>query len=274
MPLETALSRSIMAGALIALALPAIAQTASTSPVSAETEVRTDARHADWTDILQAYTQPSDDGINLFDYGALKDNEADRAKLDAYIDRIANRDWESLPRKEQFVSWANLYNAVTIRHMIERYPVKSIRSGYITGPWKKVGVEVPGRGFVSLDDMEHAILRAEWDEPRIHYMVNCASIGCPNLRARAWEATQTLDAELDAAARAFVNSERGVRIRRDGRLQVSRIYKWFEEDFGGSEEGVIDHILQYADDGLAKQIRARPDIRSHMYDWDLNDTER
>jgi hypothetical protein len=268
MPLKAAL-----AAALIASGLPAIAQTADTQPVSAEAETRTEARHGEWTDILQTYIAPAPDGINLFDYGGLKDNAGDRARLDAYIDRIAGQDWDSLPRAEQFVSWANLYNAVTIRHIIERYPVKSIRSGYITGPWKDEGVEVAGRGFVSLDDMEHGILRENWDEPRIHYMVNCASIGCPNLRATAWEATPMLDAELDAAARAFINHPRGVTIRKNGGLKVSRIYKWFIEDFGNSEDGVIEHLLQYAEPELVEGINIERDIEKHQYDWDLNDTE-
>jgi hypothetical protein len=273
MKLRPALASALLAAGLPAIAQAAIAQSASPLPVSAETAPRAEARHADWTEILQAYILPTADGINLFDYAALKDNAGDRARLDAYIERIANQDWENLPREEQFVSWANLYNAVTIRHIIERYPVKSIRSGYITGPWKDEGVEVAGRGFVSLDEMEHGILRQDWDEPRIHYMVNCASIGCPNLRATAWEATPTLDAELDAAARAFINHPRGVTIRRNGGLKVSRIYKWFIEDFGDSEEGVIEHLLEFAEPELVEGINIERDIERHQYDWDLNDTE-
>lgn len=272
--IRTVLAASLLAGTALPTLAQSVAAPAEVIPASADADKAFEAQHADWTEILQTYIVTDADGLNRFDYGALKASASDSAKLDAYIERLAKQDWETLSREEQFVAWANLYNAVTIRHIIGRYPVKSIRSGYLSGPWKETGVEINGRGFVSLDDMEHGILRANWDEPRIHYMVNCASIGCPNLRDTAWEASPSLDEELDAAARAYVNSERGVQIRRDGRLKVSRIYKWFREDFGDSEQGVIDHLLQYADADLAEKINARPDIRSYVYDWNLNDTVR
>ncbi|MEM1106027.1 MAG: DUF547 domain-containing protein [Pseudomonadota bacterium] len=229
------------------------------------------ARHGAWTSLLQTYVQPGEDGVNRFDYGALQASEADRAALSGYIDSFAELDFSALTRAEAFAAWANLYNALTIDHIIGRYPVRSIRSGYIVGPWKDVKTIAGGREL-SLDAIEHEILRVEWDDPRVHYAVNCAAIGCPNLQTRAWEAA-TLDADLDRAARAFINSPRGVVVRDGGGLKVSRIYKWFEEDFGATEEGVIEHLLTYADAELAEAIRARPDIRRHAYDWRLNDVE-
>ena len=105
----------------------------------------------------------------------------------------------------------------------------------------------------------------------MHYAINCASYSCPNLLPKAWEAA-TLDADLDAAARAYVNHPRGVDPGRNG-LTVSSIYDWFEDDFGGSRSAVIDHLLTYADDTLAEEIRANPKIRSYDYDWSLNGTE-
>lgn len=262
---------SSLALGILALAGPlAFAQQAR--PVSAsEATTELPERHSAWTAILAAYVKPGADGLNRFDYGALRASEADRAVLAEYLASFAALDFDNLTRNEAFAAWANLYNALTIDHMIGRYPVKSIRSGYIVGPWKEVKIVADGRE-VSLDDIEHKILRVEWSDPRVHYAVNCASIGCPNLQTRAWEAS-TLDADLDRAARDFINDPRGVIVRDQGGLQVSRIYKWFEEDFGGNEAGVIDHLLQYADDGLAQQIRANADIKRHAYDWDLNDVE-
>ena len=125
---------------------------------------------------------------------------------------------------------------------------------------------------VSLDDIEHGILREQWDEPRVHYAVNCASYGCPNLMAEALEAG-TLDEQLDAGARAYINHARGVTIRKNGTLQVSTIYKWFDEDFGGSKSKVVEHLLEYAEPALADQIRANPKITKYEYDWSLNDVE-
>ncbi|MEM9740381.1 MAG: DUF547 domain-containing protein [Pseudomonadota bacterium] len=261
---------SSLALAAIVGAAPAFSQ--ETRTVSAVEQVtETPQRHAAWTALLATYVQPGDDGLNRFDYGALAANETDSAALSQYLASFETLDFDSLTRDEAFAAWANLYNALTIDHMIGRYPVKSIRSGYIVGPWKRVKTIADGRE-VSLDDIEHKILRVEWSDPRVHYAVNCASIGCPNLQTKAWEAA-TLDADLDKAARDFINTERGVTIRSRGGLQVSTIYKWFEEDFGGNEAGVIDHLLQYADAGLAEQIRADADIKRHAYDWDLNDVQ-
>ncbi|MEL6753156.1 MAG: DUF547 domain-containing protein [Pseudomonadota bacterium] len=264
------LATSLALGGLVLAATPAFGQEART--VSAvETVAETPERHAAWTAILSTYVQPGEDGLNRFDYGALKANEADRAALTAYLASFETLDFDSLTRDDAFAAWANLYNALTIDHMIGRYPVKSIRSGYIIGPWKRVKTVADGRE-VSLDEIEHDILRVEWNDPRVHYAVNCASIGCPNLQTKAWEAA-TLDEDLDRAAREFINTERGVTVRERGGLQVSTIYKWFEDDFGGSEAGVIEHLLQYADDDLAAQIRANADIKRHKYDWDLNDVQ-
>lgn len=266
--LSTGLAIAAIAAAAPAALSVSVAQTETAAPVDAA------AQHQVWTGLLEKYVVESPDGLNRFDYGGLKNDAADRAALDAYVASFAELDFDALSRDEAFAAWGNLYNALTVQHIIGRYPVDSIRSGYFLppfGPWKSVEVEAGGR-TVSLDDIEHNILRADWDEPRVHYMVNCASYGCPNLKSSAWTA-ETLDEDLDAAARAYVNHPRGVSIRRNGTLQVSSIYDWFEEDFGGDEEGVIAHLLEHADDELAAKIRAKPNITKHDYDWDLNDVE-
>lgn len=260
--------RSIIIAATLAGA-PFLA-TADTLNAANEASM-TQNRHADWTRLLATYVEVSEDGVNRVDYGALKANASDSATLNAYVTSFETLDIDALPVDEQFAAWANLYNALTVQHIIERHPIKSIRDGYFIGPWKDVKTIADGRE-VSLDDIEHDILREEWDEPRVHYAVNCASYGCPNLLPKAWTA-DTLDEDLDAAARDYINHPRGVTIRNNGTLQVSEIYKWFREDFGGSKEGVIEHLLEHADDDLAAQIRAKPRITKHDYDWSLNDTE-
>lgn len=263
--IRAALAAAAAITALLGLAVPAVAQTASLAEASA-TEP---SRHSAWTGLLQAYVKPGADGVNRFDYGGLKANAADSAALDAYLAGFAALDLGAMSRDEQYVTWVNAYNALTVQHIVGRYPLKSIRSGYIVGPWKQVTMTVGGRE-VTLDEIEHGILRQDWDDPRTHYAVNCASYGCPNLKTSAWEAA-SLDADLDAAARAYVNHPRGVTVRPDGRLEVSTIYKWFKEDFGGTEAGVIAHLLEHAGEGLSAKIRANPDIRSYDYDWSLND---
>ncbi|MEH6809075.1 MAG: DUF547 domain-containing protein [Hyphomonas oceanitis] len=264
-------ARVLLATLLIAmpLALPVMAREAEAGITTRDT-VMTEAQHAPWTALLSKYVHTSPDGVNRFDYAALKTSPANRAALNAYIAGFETMDLSG-DNKAAFAAWANLYNAVTVRHIISKYPVRSIRDGFLFGgPWKKVKVMVGGRE-VSLDDIEHKILRPTFHDPRVHYAINCAAISCPNLMARAWE-TDTLDGDLDAAARAYVNDPRGVTVT-DGGLILSTIYDWFKADFGDSRQGVIDHLLKYADKGLAQQINANPKIRSYTYDWSLNDTE-
>lgn len=250
----------------VQLAPAAIAQT-----IRAETPAASEASfHASWSTLLGKYVSPSADGINRFDYSGLKANTADSAALDAYIASFATLDISALPDQEQYVAWINLYNARTIQYIIGRYPTRTIKTT-LFGPWKKIFVTADG-AEISLNDIEHEVLRKQWSEPRTHYAVNCASFGCPNLKPSAWEVA-TLEEDLTQSARAYINHPRGVTIRSDGRLKVSTIYKWFKKDFGTSEANVIAHLLEYADADLATQINARPDIGSYGYDWSLNDTE-
>ena len=122
---------------------------------------------------------------------------------------------------------------------------------------------------LSLDDIEHDIMRPTFKDPRVHYSVNCASFGCPNLPARAWSAA-TLDKDLEEAARAFVNHPRGVAVTEPKKLKVSSIYKWFRDDFGGTDAGVIAHLRKYARPELAAVLDGGAAIAQDDYDWSLN----
>lgn len=227
--------------------------------------------------LLRRYVKPSPDGVNRVDYAGWKANSADRAALDAYIAEMARRRPSAMARNAAFAYWGNLYNAVTLKVVLDRYPVASIRDiksdswfdpkAYI-GPWRQPRVTVEGRRL-SLDDIEHAIMRPTFKDPRVHYIVNCASYGCPNLMARVWRAS-TLEADLDAAARAFVNHPRGVTALPSGGLRVSSIYKWFIEDFGGDDAGLIAHFRAFAKPELSQRLATSPRIVEDAYDWSLN----
>lgn len=228
--------------------------------------------HSEWTRLIAAYVRPGDDGINRFDYGGV--TPADRAALDAYVARLSATPVSALTRDEQLAYWINFYNALTIRVVLDHYPVSSILKidispGFFAiGPWGRKLVAVEGEEL-SLDDIEHRILRPIWRDPRIHYAVNCASIGCPNLLPLAYTADR-VDELLDANARAYVNHPRGADLRA-GRLTVSNIYDWFVEDFGGTEIGVLAHLREYAAPELADALRFVDDIDGYEYDWALND---
>ena len=227
--------------------------------------------------LLKRYVKSAPDGVNRVDYAGWRANKADRAALDAYIAEMARRRPSTMTRSEAFAYWGNLYNAVTLKVILDRYPVASIRDiksdswfdpKAYTGPWRQSRVTVEGRRL-SLDDIEHVIMRPTFKDPRVHYIVNCASYGCPNLMNRVWRAS-TLEADLDAAARAFVNHPRGVTVLPSGGLKVSSIYKWFIEDFGGNDAGLIAHFRAFAKPELSKRLANSPRIIEDDYDWSLN----
>jgi hypothetical protein len=224
-----------------------------------------------WDMILSAYLTEHPDGVNRFDYAGLRTDREDRAALNAYITALEAAAPSQMGEDEAFSYWANLYNAVTVRLIVDEAPANSIRQIrprlWSIGPWGVERVTVEGEAL-SLDDIEHAIMRERFEAALVHYAVNCASIGCPNLKPDAWRAA-TLHSDLDAAARAYVNHPRGVSVNDNG-LVVSRIYRWFGEDFGGDDAGVIAHILRFAEPGLVQRIQANPAIDDYEYDWSLN----
>jgi hypothetical protein len=230
--------------------------------------------HSAWNEFLARHVQEGKDGINRIAYA--KVGAADRKALAAYLERLQAVTIRKFSRDEQRAYWINLYNAATVDVVLAHYPVESILKIDISpglfakGPWKKKLLKVEGEG-VSLDDIEHRILRPIWKDPRTHYAVNCASLGCPNLQPRAYTAGN-MDELLDAGARAYVNHERGARVE-GGRLTVSSIYVWFEGDFGGGDAGVIEHLRQYAGPALKKQLAEVRRIGAHAYDWTLNDAK-
>lgn len=230
--------------------------------------------------LLGRYVTAHSDGVTRIRYAAWKANAADMAALEAWIAGAGAARPSTMQRAEAFAFWGNLYNALTLKVVLERHPVRSIRDirssgvpfdpkGWL-GPWRTRLVTVEGRRL-SLDDIEHEIMRPTFRDPRVHYAVNCASIGCPNLWPRAWRAA-TLERELDAAASAFVNHPRGVTVLADGRLRISSIYTWFREDFGGTEAGVLAHLRRHAAPALAARLDAGTSIAEDVYDWTLNDT--
>jgi Protein of unknown function, DUF547 len=227
--------------------------------------------HDPWDAWLKRYIVLGDDGIARVRYGEV--SAADRSLLAGYIDTLAGIEITSYPRHDQLAYWINLYNALTVDLILRNYPVASIRDiteGLFSfGPWDTEVVEVEGRSL-SLDDIEHGIVRPIWRDPRVHYGLNCASIGCPNLAGTAYRGAD-VDAMLEVAALAYVNHPRGAAIDQKGRLVVSSIYIWFQEDFGGDEAGVIDHLRAYATEPLKGQLADATSIHDDLYDWSLND---
>lgn len=225
--------------------------------------------HSAWSAILMKNLSADETGLTRFAYGNMPDE--DKATLAEYVNRLAGVRINAYSRGEQFAFWVNLYNALTVKTVLDHYPVASIRDIDISpglfadGPWGKKLIQVEGED-ISLNDIEHRILRPIWRDPRIHYAVNCASVGCPNLMPTAFTA-DNIEPLLDRAAREYVNSPRGLTINGDT-ATLSSIYVWFSEDFGG-KAGVIAHLKEFAGPNLAEALNDA-EFFNDRYDWALN----
>jgi len=224
--------------------------------------------HETWQDLLDKYLDAEHaSGVNRFDYKAV--DKADRKLLDDYLDSLQSIDPRKLSRNEQLAYWVNFYNALTAHVILEEYPVESIRNiRFLTspfGPWDKNFVKVQGKKL-SLNDIEHGILRPIWKDPRIHFAVNCASIGCPNLLDEAFTAANA-DELMEDAAHEFINHSRGVEIKGDT-LVLSSIFDWYGGDFGQNEAEIVDYISEYFESD-ASTLGSFTKF-DYQYDWNLN----
>ena len=233
--------------------------------------------HGPWQDLLDAHLRADSAGVSRFDYKGLKAASENLKKLGAYLRSLQNLDPRKLSRVEQKAYWLNFYNALTVKIVADNYPVESIRdirskrwlAGLVfPGPWDDVYAKVAGQDL-TLNNIENGILRPIWDDNRVHYGVNCASFSCPNLASLAFTAENT-EGLLESGARAYVNDPRGVDFVDEDFIVISSIYDWFEEDFGGSEEGVMEHLLRYAEDDLLEDLKAFEGAIDYEYDWTLN----
>jgi len=231
--------------------------------------------HSLWDTFLKKnLVAPHPSGINRVRYASVAPE--DRKALKDYLKNMQSLPISSYNRAEQKAYWINLYNGLTVDLILSRFPVESIRDINISpglfarGPWGAKLLNI-GEERLSLDDIEHRILRPIWKDNRVHYAVNCASLGCPNLQPAAYTSENT-EALLEKGAREYVNHPRGVVIN-NGKLHVSSIYVWFQEDFGGSAEGLMEHWSKYANKVLADALKNYSGGLEHDYDWRLNAAE-
>lgn len=227
--------------------------------------------HAPWRQFLTTHRRDGADGIARLAYTAAM---ADRTALEADIARLAALPISRFNRLEQFAYWVNLYNMTTVLTVLRHYPVASIRDikispgWFSTGPWGAKLVAVEG-SQLSLDDIEHRILRPIWRDPRIHYIVNCAALGCPDLPAVPLTAG-TSTAMLDEAASRFINHPRGAAIE-SGRLVASSIFVWYASDFGPDPADVVIHLRKFARQDFYTALSHIRRVSEDRYDWALND---
>jgi len=263
---------------LVALALPAFACPLP-SPVAATALAPKglDQKHVDWTQILSAHVKG-----DAFDYAAL---QKDRAKLDAYVaalEAVKPEELAAWDPKQAYAFWINVYNAYTVKRVVDGYPVKSIRDlgDEKISVWDRelipLGKLAPDlrKEKLTLNDVENKILRPKFKDARVHAAINCASKGCPPLRAEAFTA-EKLDAQLDEQVKAWLGDPKRNRFdRAAGKLEISKVFEWFAEDFqkeaGSAQAWIAKFRLQDKDWLDTKKKLA---VTYLDYDWALNDAK-
>ncbi len=224
-----------------------------------------------WAAFLKKYVVTNHQGVNVVRYSAV--TPQDNALLLSYLKSMQAVDIDNYNRDEQLAFWINLYNAQTVYTVLKHYPVKSILEintspgVFSKGPWGHKTLSVLGEK-ISLNDIEHRILRPIWNDYRIHFAVNCASMGCPNLQKKPFEG-KDIDVMLDKAATEYINSARGVVVRQ-GKLKVSRLFIWYEEDFGNTQSNLLKVLDIFAAPALKAQLQRIKRISGSQYDWALN----
>ncbi len=225
--------------------------------------------HSQWQTLLDRYLDTAhQSGINRFNYAAVS---ADDIKLlDQYLAYLQNLDPRKLNRAQQFAYWVNLYNAKTIELVTRAVQtrgittIRQIRSNYLwPGPWRMKTLEVAGKDL-SLDNIEHGILRPIWKDHRIHYAVNCASIGCPNLLPTAFTALNS-EGLLAIAEKDFLSHPRAATVN-GNKLVLSKLFSWYGSDFAADTEKLVGYVGQFVNLEMAV---GEYDV-SYYYDWKLN----
>ena len=201
------------------------------------------------------------------DYDGLKKDEA---RLDSYLKLLESVRSAELSRDEQFAFYANAYNAWTIKLILSKYPeIESIKDlgSLFKSPWKRKIVRIDD-GLLTLDNVEHDILRPRFKDARVHFAINCAAYSCPPLGDEPYSGTK-LDVQLDEATRKFINNP-GRNYLDEDILYVSKIFKWFAEDFN---DDPISFIVRYAEGEFKEKLEAGKDrikVKYLPYDWSLN----
>jgi hypothetical protein len=236
--------------------------------------------HSTWDALLERYVRPIRGGMaTQVDYAGMA---RERALLENYLDRLSavpEADFRRWPKTEQLAFLINAYNTWTVELVLTAWPdldsIKDLGS-LLSSPWKKPFIPLLGKTR-SLDDIEHGMIRAKgvYDEPRIHFALNCASIGCPALRPEAYTGAR-LGAQLADATRRFLSDRTRNRLA-GGELEVSSIFKWYGEDFEGA--GGLRVFLAGQGEALGLTDAERRSLRDGSlpirfldYDWRLNAT--
>ena len=226
-----------------------------------------DFDHSIFDQVLKAYV--NDQG--RVDYNGI----AKYQPFKTYMESLKSAQPDSMSHDEQLAFWINAYNAVTIDKVIKWKPEKSVRETFVPGVWTGTKFftsrehTVAGRRL-SQDDIEHEILRKQLKEPRIHFAIICASLGCPPLPQFAYTG-KNVQTRLEEETREYINSERGTRIdTANNQLYLSKLFDWFAGDFEYASGSVLEFIKKYIDRSALAFLEQKPKIKWIEYNWALN----
>ena len=223
--------------------------------------------HSKFDQLLKAYV----DDQSLVDYNAM----AQDARFKDTIETLKLANTAEMTPNGQLAFWINAYNAVTIAKVIKWKPKKSVRETLIPGVWTSTKFFTTREHFVagkqlSQDDIEHEILRKQFNDPRIHFAIVCASSSCPRL-ARFAFTEENVQRQLEAETRKYINSDRGVRIDyAENTLYLSKLFDWFASDFKNKSGSVLEFIKLYLNESAMAFLDRKPKISYIHYDWALN----
>ena len=225
--------------------------------------------HSSWQLLLSIYVHENPDRINRVSYKNFSNQHT--LLLDSYIQELSAISPTHLKKNSQLAYWINLYNALTVQLVLSHPRKKSIMkmksSFFSIGPWDDELLTIEGKA-VTLNDIEHRILRPIWRDHRLHFALNCASIGCPNLSKTAYTSGNA-QALLQKAQSNYLNHPRGLSFV-NNKLLLSSIFKWYQVDFSEDEKGLKAYLAAELPQ-KAQRILSSNDSIAYDYDWDLNE---
>lgn len=232
-----------------------------------------DVTHSLWTQWLKRYATVNGP-ITTVDYGRAK---GEPSLLDAYlkdVEALSKSQYEALSGKEKLAFLINAYNALTVKWILMHYPIKSIKDtgSLFSSPWKKKFFKLFGEDQ-SLDGIEHGMIRHDFDEPRIHFAVVCASKGCPALKGEAYVAGK-LEEQLESSANNFLkDSTRNRYNASENKFYLSKIFDWYESDFKKKFGSVQQFVApRMATTPAQEKKMQEASLKFLDYDWSLNET--
>ena len=216
--------------------------------------------HEQWDDLVSKHV--TEEGYVDYE-GFIADSVALNKYLKKLGDHHPNENWS---RDERLAYWINAYNAFTVKLILDNWPVESIKDiaggiPFVNTAWDVKFIEIEGETY-DLNNIEHGIIRKEFNEPRIHFAVNCAAVSCPKLRNEAYTA-EKLDSQLDDQARDFINGPKND--ISDSKAKLSRLFKWYSGDFT-EEMTVEEYVNQYSETKIGNEV----EVEFKEYDWLLN----